>query len=225
MESFGVDLVLSGHSHNYERSSFIKNHYGLENTFDSTISPTGNILQSGGGPYFKSAQKDSGTVYIVCGVSGEIGTGTSPGYPHNAMFTSINNISGSLILEVYGDTLSSKFLTSVGLIADSFSIIKTIPPAIYRSSSSNHINLDNQVSIYPNPSDGNFHIRINNQIKTQISISVTDITGNIVFKKSFLKATDEDLYFDKSMGALPSGIFFVKVFGDLINVSTKVVVY
>ena len=71
LESFGVDLVLSGHSHNYERSYLIKNHFGLETTFDSTFTSTGNIVQSGGGPYFKSAQNDSGTVYIVCGVSGE----------------------------------------------------------------------------------------------------------------------------------------------------------
>ena len=225
LESFGVDLVLSGHSHNYERSYFIKNHYGLESTFDSTFSSTGNIVQSGGGPYFKSAQNDSGTVYVVCGVSGEIGTGTSPGYPHNAMFTSINNVSGSLILDVYGDTLTSKFLTSVGVVADSFSIIKTIPPAIYRSISSEQINPDNPVFIYPNPSDGNFHIRFNNRVKTTIGITITDITGNIIFKKSFLKPEGEDLYFNKSMKNLPPGIFLVNILGDVINVSKRFIVY
>ena len=225
LESYGVDLVLSGHSHNYERSYLIKNHYGLETTFDSTVSSTGNIVQSGGGPYFKLAQNDSGTVYVVCGVSGEIGTGTSPGYPHNAMFTSINNVSGSLILDVNGDTLTSKFLTSVGLIADSFSIIKTIPPAIYRNSSLGYINPDNPVFIYPNPSDGNFHIRFNNRVKTTIGITITDITGNIIFKKSFLKPEWEDLYFNKSMKDLPPGIFFVNILGDVINVSKRFVVY
>ena len=32
LESYGVDLVLAGHSHIYERSYFIKNHTGLETT-------------------------------------------------------------------------------------------------------------------------------------------------------------------------------------------------
>lgn len=39
LEQHGVDLVMSGHSHSYERSFFIKNHLGLENTFNSALYP------------------------------------------------------------------------------------------------------------------------------------------------------------------------------------------
>ncbi len=225
LESFGVDLVLSGHSHNYERSSFIKNHYGLENTFNSNLSPAGNIIQNGGGPFFKTSQNDSGTVYLVCGVSGGIGISTSPGYPHDAMFQSINNVSGSLILDINADTLSCNFLISTGLINDQFSIIKTIPPFPKRNNSSSHNHLDNQVSLYPNPSDGNFYIKINNRNKTQVSISITDVNGKIIFSKSLLKEPDEDIYFDNSIEDLPSGIFLIKVLGDAINVSTRIIIY
>src|SRR5688572_25498648 len=35
LENYGVDLVLSGHSHSYERSYFIDGHYGLSGTFSS----------------------------------------------------------------------------------------------------------------------------------------------------------------------------------------------
>lgn len=35
LERFGVDLVLTGHSHTYERSYFIHGHYGVESTFNS----------------------------------------------------------------------------------------------------------------------------------------------------------------------------------------------
>jgi len=45
LESYGVDLVLSGHSHAYERSYFMKNHYGTSGTFSNS-----NKVQLGGGP-------------------------------------------------------------------------------------------------------------------------------------------------------------------------------
>ena len=35
-EAAGVDLVLSGHSHSYERSRLINGHYGLSTDFDTT---------------------------------------------------------------------------------------------------------------------------------------------------------------------------------------------
>ena len=32
LESYGVDIVLSGHSHSYERSFLLDGHYGKSNT-------------------------------------------------------------------------------------------------------------------------------------------------------------------------------------------------
>ena len=37
LEENGVDLVLSGHSHSYERSYFLNGHYGNSNSFDPSI--------------------------------------------------------------------------------------------------------------------------------------------------------------------------------------------
>lgn len=37
LESYRVDLVLSGHSHTNERSYFIKGHFGVANTFNATM--------------------------------------------------------------------------------------------------------------------------------------------------------------------------------------------
>ena len=36
LESYGVDLVLCGHSHSYERSSLINGHYGVSSTWNAT---------------------------------------------------------------------------------------------------------------------------------------------------------------------------------------------
>ncbi len=90
LERYGVDLILCGHSHDYERSKLMMGHYGPEATFDST---THNLSQSSGlydgsansCPYVKdSAGNYQGTVYVVSGSAGQLG-GEQPGYPHNAL--------------------------------------------------------------------------------------------------------------------------------------------
>jgi hypothetical protein len=125
LEQNGVDLVLSGHSHVYERSMFIKGHYGLETTFNSAVYPTGNVVQVSPDTYTKVNARDDGTVYIVCGVSGQSAGTVQTRYPHNAMQVSTNANNGSLILDVVGNELTCQFLTTTGTIYDSFSISKS----------------------------------------------------------------------------------------------------
>ena len=75
LESHGVDLVLCGHSHSYERSFLINGHYGISSTFDApTMRLNGTSGQlDAGTPYTKPGPITSnmGTVYAVCGVSGK----------------------------------------------------------------------------------------------------------------------------------------------------------
>lgn len=134
LESKGVDLVLCGHSHIYERSFFMKGHYGLENTFSALPYPLGNMVRPPSDLYFKNAPK--GTVYIVCGVSGRTGGGMAAGFPHAAMQTSFAHGNGSLVLDISDDTLHCKYLTSLGTIDDAFKIAK---PNIITSNPINEI--------------------------------------------------------------------------------------
>lgn len=73
LESAGVDLVLSGHSHSYERSSLLNGHYGLSSSFVSAyIVDGGNGDPAGSGPYRKPTPgmaANEGTVYQVSGIS------------------------------------------------------------------------------------------------------------------------------------------------------------
>ena len=63
LEQHGVDLVLSGHSHAYERSKFIDGHYGSSGTFSSSmVVQAGSGRTDGTGAYTKTA----GSV-AVCG--------------------------------------------------------------------------------------------------------------------------------------------------------------
>lgn len=116
-DEFGVDLVLSGHSHGYERSKLIVNHLGKSDTFSAK-----NILQDKKTDYVKSLtkKKNSGTIYQVCGSSAKLDRAT---YNHPALPYSLAQM-GSLIIELTPTTLTSKFLNIDGKIADEFRITK-----------------------------------------------------------------------------------------------------
>ncbi|MBN8826269.1 MULTISPECIES: metallophosphoesterase [unclassified Spirosoma] len=125
LERFGVDLVMNGHSHGYERTYRLKGLRGLANTFDK-----GNHLADNNtGRYDGSPNscpilsKGQGTVYVVNGSGGQLG-GQSPGFPHPA--TVYNNVAqgGSMILDVNDDRLDAQFLLSDGSIGDRFTLVK-----------------------------------------------------------------------------------------------------
>lgn len=126
LENFGVDLVLSGHSHSYERSFLIDSHYGASSTFNSSMKKNGgNGRRGGNGAYSKSTaglSSHEGTVYVVAGSSGKVSGGS---LNHPAMFVSLNNL-GSLVLDVNDLQLDAKFLRETGAIDDSFTIIKGV---------------------------------------------------------------------------------------------------
>ena len=126
LENNGVDLVLSGHSHSYERSYFLNGHYGNSGTFNSptmTVGATGNGdgKIDGTGAYSKSPTSSDGAVYITAGSSGKVSGGT---LDHNAMYYSVSQL-GSCILEVDGSTLNVKFIRETGAIEDYFTIEKS----------------------------------------------------------------------------------------------------
>jgi len=124
LEDAGVDLVLTGHSHSYERSFLIDGHYGLSTTFTNAMKKDGGSGRPDGtGAYNKTTLgpgANEGAVYAVAGSSGQISGGT---LNHPAMFISLNNL-GSMILDINGNTLDAKFLRENGAIADYFRIVK-----------------------------------------------------------------------------------------------------
>lgn len=133
LESYGVDLVLGGHSHAYERTKFLNGHYGTSGTLTSA-----HILNSGSGrvdvsgAYTKTAVgvDNAGVVYAVAGASGKTEGGS---LNHPAMYLSLNEL-GSMVLDVDGLTLNAKYLNSTGTVRDYFTITKgtsnTPPPTI-----------------------------------------------------------------------------------------------
>ena len=81
LEAAGVDLVLCGHSHSYERSYQLDGHYGLSTTFDPAFQvDSGDGNPAGDGAYERNAGANRGTVYAVAGSSSKL-TPLSSGSP------------------------------------------------------------------------------------------------------------------------------------------------
>ena len=124
LEAGGVDLVLTGHSHGYERSYLIDGHYGDSTTFTSVHQvDAGDGDPLGDGEYFKPSRAPApheGTVYCVAGSASRTNTGV---FGHPAMVTG-GEVLGSVALEIDGNVLTAEFITSTGEVGDQFSIVK-----------------------------------------------------------------------------------------------------
>jgi hypothetical protein len=125
LEAFGVDLVLTGHSHSYERSFLLDGHYGSSNTLKgSMIKDSGSGRDDeADGAYVKptgATAPHEGAVYVVAGSSGHTSGGS---LNHPAMFISLDRL-GSMVLDIEGNRLDAKFLRETGAIDDHFTIIK-----------------------------------------------------------------------------------------------------
>ncbi len=126
LDAWGVDLVLTGHSHVYERSFLLDGHYGVSSTLTgSMILDGGDGRVDGDGAYQKATAGPApheGSVYVVAGTSGQ----TSGGFPplnHPAMVVGLD-VLGSLVLDVEGDRLTAGFLNSTGQWQDHFTLVK-----------------------------------------------------------------------------------------------------
>ncbi len=135
LEAAGVDLVLNGHSHGYERSYLVDGTYSTPTPTYSTLLSQGHIVDSGdgkpagAGEYLKSSGKTphEGTVYVVTATGGQ-GPGGAHGHP--VMYYS-ESANGSTLVDVGSNELNLTFLRSDGVVRDTFTIRKgDLPPRV-----------------------------------------------------------------------------------------------
>ncbi len=125
LEGAGVDLVLTGHSHIYERSVLLDGHYGLSTTLTPAMKLNpGDGRPTGNGAYLKplAGGGHQGAVYTLAGSAGQV-SGVQPDFPHPANFISLRNL-GSLVLDINGTRLDATFVQSDGTTPDTFTIQK-----------------------------------------------------------------------------------------------------
>lgn len=127
LEAAGVDLVLCGHSHSYERSFLLHGHYGHSSSLEpSMVMDGGNGRLDEDGAYQKMITGPSagaGAVYTVAGSSGKLSNGP---LDHPVMYYSAKTL-GSLSLEVMGQELDLKFIGVGGEVLDYFTLRKFSP--------------------------------------------------------------------------------------------------
>jgi hypothetical protein len=129
IESGGVDLVLTGHSHSYERSMLMDGAYATPTVSENVILDDGDGDPDGDGAYHKSAgiHPHQGTVQVVTGNAGQT-LGRNGSLP---VMKKIIIEFGSVIVDVNGDTLTATMINTNGKPRDLFSIVKrgTVQPA------------------------------------------------------------------------------------------------
>ena len=153
LESRGVDLVLNGHSHAYERSRFLNGHYGFSSSFNSAqhVVQPGDGQPDGDGAYRKVIGANPGAVYTVTGSAGQ--TGSTYGLNHPAMIRSLAQL-GSVAVDVNGRQLDLHFIHSSGEVRDRFRIVHNSPPVLSARDVQTVENLPAGVALTASDADG-----------------------------------------------------------------------
>jgi predicted phosphodiesterase len=121
LEQEGVDLVLSGHSHMYERS------YLMDCAYDesSAFSPA-NIVSTGVNnnhqQYIKlqNKQEHQGAIYVVAGSASKVDNGPLDHPAHHIGLLE----AGSMVIDIINNKLVARFINHRGQVRDAFSISK-----------------------------------------------------------------------------------------------------
>ncbi len=165
LEAYGVDLVLAGHSHSYERSYLIDGHYGSSGTFTESMKidgGTGRETETGHYAKTGAGQPNQGAVYVVTGSAGK--TTVRGSMDHPAMLVNLVSL-GSVVLDFNDNRLDVSFVNSTASVADDFTILKgadVTPPAIVSVSATSPNDLEVTFSEPVNAADaaqsGNYSV-------------------------------------------------------------------
>jgi hypothetical protein len=121
-ETYGVDLIFSGHNHSYERSFPLFGHRGkAETLLESMKTDSGDGRIDGDGAYRKTGA-GNGVIYVVAGSAGK-----AHKYPlnHPANYASMAEL-GSMVLDIDGNELNATFVSPNPDAVDYFTIVKEI---------------------------------------------------------------------------------------------------
>ena len=225
LEQYNVDLVLSGHSHVYERSYLIRGHYDDESTFDpnTMIVDGGSGYENLGEEYVKYSSQpngDEGTVYIVCGNSGS--KKDNPGLQYPAMYYGYgcDTCCGSVVLDINGDRLDGKFITMDGDVLDEFTVIKSDSILSIKDQFS-----DVKWESYPNPFTKELTISLEIPDNTKVSISLLDIKGSLikVLINDALFARGNSVSFIKEFEGVKKGSYLLKLESEKTTLIKKII--
>ncbi|MDO6802750.1 choice-of-anchor D domain-containing protein [Wenyingzhuangia sp. 1_MG-2023] len=211
LEENGVDLVLNGHSHSYERSYFLNGHHGFANSFNPneinngghTVGITGNGdgKADHDGVYQKTSNDTEGAVYITTGSAGKTSGGS---LNHQAMSISLNKL-GSCVMEIESDgkggqNMTVKFVRENKNIDDYFTINKT---GVTLAVGQNEI-VEKSIKIFPVPANDLLNVKVNLDERLQ-TVKFFNSTGELV---------KEDKNETVNVSNMATGIYIIEINTD-----------
>lgn len=207
LEEHGVDIVFCGHSHSYERSHMIHDHYNLSFFFSEGSNAdvgggTGDGRLDGDGAYQKTVSGGDagvGTVYLTAGSSGKTSGGL---LNHPAMFISLNEL-GSCVFEAENNQITVKFINDQGAIADHFTINKdfSVTTGVEKPSM--------KFTVHPNPTSGLVQLSSQTPLPRPLDVCVFSMEGKMVHTE---KWRNQNTIINLS--ELPAGTYVMKVFSS-----------
>lgn len=221
LEQAGVDFIIAGHSHVYERSYMVNGHYGKMYSFD----PEKHLKDgSSGNPdagegYKKNELREQSSLYVVVGNSGSYTSDDKlpvEMHPVHYFRDGGSDVTGSLVLEFDGGTATGKYINKYGDILDKFSIQKEIGEIeIPTSVKENYVDLY-EMNAFPNPSSDRLTLEFNNPTLAKASIAVTDMSGKQVILQENTVNGSATVGID-GWSQLPAGTYAVT-----LNISNKI---
>jgi hypothetical protein len=208
-DKYGVDIVLCGHSHVYERSVLMHKHYVNSYGWD----PAKNQVMGGSGnpdlgeTYIKD-ESNAGTVYAVIGNSGKSEDDDNERLPFMIVDYSGGGVCGSMIMEVRGGQMTCTYINKKGEVIDKFAIAKDISsstPTAIKDNFAKEIKLE----AYPNPAKESVNIRFNVFTPANAVINVFDIQGRQLISQAIKATSGQNQINISEWKKLPAGEYSV----------------
>lgn len=218
IESYGVDLVIAGHSHVYERSYLIDGFYGLPADFDANqhVVDGSSGKLSDGTPYVKyydGPEPNLGTLYIVQGNSGSNDSDASLQHPAMYYGHGCDTCVGSTMLYANGDTLSGYYLTKDGEILDDWAIVKQNFPTGVDEVAQLAVS---QLEVFPNPfkNETTFTFEVNENLWANVEL--VDVSGRLIhsYHSGLMSPGLKEFKVNAADLGLSTGAYLVRVMTD-----------
>jgi hypothetical protein len=208
IEDFGVDLVLCGHSHVYERTALIKGHFGGSASFNDDMVIDGEL------PYMKYLDGDQpnfGTVYAVVGNSGKSEDEPEGIHPAFVTYDYGAEAVGSLLVNVEGNTLNGKYIRGDGSVYDEFTIIKGLQDSSVITGLTNAY-LDG-FNVFPNPAKNLLNLQFTLKKPASVDFVILDEAGKTYYKDMAVRYASGSQTKQIALNdlKLPSGNYIIKM--------------
>lgn len=215
LEQYGVDLVLGGHDHSYQRSYLINGHYGRRSSFNPAkmmINGTsGNdALGEAYVKYTDGPLAGRGTVYVIEGNSSSNSSYTPVADPVMYNKQLCDSCIGSLFIDIDGDRLDAHFLSAYYGIRDQFTILKQSVTGIRDEQNPSH-----GTAVYPNPFNENARIEFYASEAGSYQLELIDLLGKKILSESINVTTSgkQEFHLDALQLHLAKGSYVAKIAG------------